>query len=381
MTPSDVAARGRQLIADSIVIAGHTDYIADLGPRRRRGERAVMQRHLPSLRAGGITAVCDHIGGDAPYYAVYPANAVSPAAPLKHALQALQHVKDEIAENADLTLALTTEDIRRAHVAGKVAVILCLEGAAPIEDDISLLRVLYDLGIRCIGLTHNQRNLLADGIAVHAGGGLTDFGRQAVREMERLGIAVDVSHLSSEGFWSLVEVATRPITASHSNAYAINPHPRNLTDDQIRAIAASGGAIGVHGMSLLVNGTSNARLADLIAHVDHMAGLVGPQHVAVGPDIMPDWDATTYREVWSASADLSSLTFTYPPDFDGLDKMENLATGLLQRGYSDSDVAGVLGGNWLRVLGSIWDPPGADRTERAATELSTPATAMRRAGP
>lgn len=378
MTPTDMDARGRKLIAESIVIAGHTDYIADLGPRRRRGERAVMQRHLPSLRAGGITAVCDHIGGDAPYYAVYPANAVSPAAPLKHALQALQHVKDEITENDELMLALNSEDIRRAHATGKVAVILCLEGAAPIEDDLSLLRVLYDLGIRCIGLTHNQRNLLADGIAVHAGGGLTDFGRQAVREMERLGIAVDVSHLSVEGFWSLVEVATRPITASHSNAYAVNPHPRNLTDDQIRAIAASRGAIGVHGMSLLVNGTSNARLADVVAHIDHMAGLVGAEYVAVGPDIMPDWDATTYREVWSASADLSSLTFTYPPDFDGLDKMENLATGLLQRGYSDGDVAGILGGNWLRVLGSIWDRPGAGLAT-PAKELATSATAVRRA--
>jgi membrane dipeptidase len=375
MTPSDLSARGRALIAESIVIAGHTDYIADLGPRRRRGERGVMRRHLPALRAGGVTAVCDHVGGDAPYYAVYPANAVSSAAPLKHALQALQHVKDEIAESADLMLALTAEDIRRAHATGKVAVILCLEGAAPIEDDISLLRILYDLGIRCIGLTHNQRNLLADGIAVHAGGGLTDFGRKAVSEMERLGIAVDVSHLSAEGFWSLVDVATRPITASHSNAHAINPHPRNLTDDQIRAIAASGGAIGVHGMSLLVNGTSNATLADVIAHIDHMAALVGPQYVAVGPDIMPDWDATTYREVWSASADLSSLTFTYPPDFDGLDKMGNLATGLLQRGYADGDVAGILGGNWLRVLGAIWD--GTD--VRSESETATAATAMGRA--
>lgn len=368
MTPSDLSARGRALIAESIVIAGHTDYIADLGPRRRRGERGVMKRHLPSMRAGGITAVCDHIGGDAPYYAVYPANTVSPAAPLKHALQALQHVKDEIAESDDLVLALTSEDVRQAHAAGKVAVILSLEGAAPIEDDISLLRVLYDLGIRCIGLTHNQRNLLADGIAVHAGGGLTDFGRQAVAEMERLGIAVDVSHLSAEGFWSLVDAATRPITASHSNAHTINPHPRNLTDDQIRAIAASGGAIGVHGMSLLVNGTSNATLADVVAHIDHMANLIGPQYVAVGPDIMPDWDATTYREVWSASRDLSSLTFTYPPDFDGLDKMVNLAIALLERGYSDDEVAGIMGGNWLRVLGSIWDRSGT--TGSGSDELS-----------
>lgn len=356
MTRNDgLADRARRLIANSVVIAGHTDYIADLGPRRRRGERGVMQRHLPALRAGGVTAVCDHVGGDAPYYAVYPANAVTAAAPLKHALQALQHVRDEITESSDLMLALTADDVRVAHRTGKVAVILCLEGAAPIEDEVSLLRVFHELGIRCIGLTHNQRNLLADGIAVHAGGGLTDLGRDAVNEMERLGIAVDVSHLSAEGFWSLVEVASRPIIASHSNAHAVNPHPRNLTDDQIRAIASSGGAIGVHGMSLLLNGTSSATLADVLAHVEHLAKLVGPEHVAVGPDIMPDWDAATYREIWSASSDLSRLTFTYPPDFDGLDKMANLASGLLERGFSDGDVAGILGGNWLRVLGSIWD--------------------------
>jgi membrane dipeptidase len=314
-----------------------------------------MQRHLPSIRAGGITAVCDHIGGDAPYYAVYPANTVSPAVPLKSGLQALRLVRDEIEENDELVLALSADDIRRAHATGKVAVILCLEGAAPIEDDTALLRVFYDLGIRCIGLTHNQRNLLADGIAVHAGGGLTDFGRAAVREMERLGIAVDVSHLSLEGFWGLVDVATRPIIASHSNAHAVNPHPRNLTDDQIRAIARSGGAVGVHGMSLLLNGTRTASLDDVLRHMDHIAELVGPQFVAVGPDIMPDFDERTYREVWSASADLSGLSFTYPPDFDGLDKMENLAAQMLRRGYADVDVAGILGGNWLRVLDSIWE--------------------------
>jgi len=354
MSERDALDRARQLIADNIVIAGHTDFIADLGPRRRKGERKVMQRHLPALRSGGITAVCDHIGGDAPYYAVYPANAVSPAAPLKHALQALQHVRDEISENDDLTLALTTEHIRRAHAEGKVAVILCLEGASPIEDDVALLRILHELGVRCIGLTHNQRNLLADGIAVGARGSLTAFGREAVAEMERLGIAVDVSHLSAEGFWGLVDVATRPIIASHSNSHAINPHPRNLTDDQVRAIAKSGGVIGVHAMAGLISPTGTATLIQLVEHVDHMVDLVGARHVAVGPDIMPDFDAVTYRELWSPSSDLSALHFTYPPEFDGLDKMPNLAAALLDRGYSDSDVAGILGGNWLRVLDDIW---------------------------
>jgi len=342
------------LVRESVVIAGHTDFIADLGPRRRRGEKGVLARHLPALRAGGLTAVFDHIGGDAPYYTVYPANGVMVADPLRSSLEALQHVKAEVDASHETMIARDCGDIRLAHDTDRVAFVLCLEGAAPIGNDLSMLRIFYDLGVRCIGLTHNQRNLLGDGIAVGASGGLTSFGKDAIRDMEALGITVDVSHLNTEGFWDTVSIAQRPVIASHSNASAIHGHPRNLDDDQIRALAGTGGMIGLHAMTTLISSGEQDYFRTLLAHAEHIGSLVGPQYVGLGPDIMPDWDEQTYREIWAPARDLADLTFSYPSEFDGLDKVANLAAGLLEVGFSGTEVSGILGANWLRVFDQSW---------------------------
>jgi membrane dipeptidase len=342
------------IVRDSVVIAGHTDFIADLAPRRRRREEGVLARHLPALRAGGLTAVFDHIGGDAPYYTVYPGNSVMAADPLRSSLEALQHVKSEVDASHETLIARDCDDIRLAHDTDRIAFVLCLEGAAPIGNDLSMLRIFYDLGVRCIGLTHNQRNLLGDGIAVGASGGLTAFGKDAVREMEALGITVDVSHLNKDGFWDTVSIAQRPVIASHSNASAIHDHPRNLDDDQIRALAGTGGMIGLHAMTTLIGSREQDYFRTLLAHAEHIGSLVGPQFVGIGPDIMPDWDEETYREMWAPARDLADLTFSYPTEFDGLDKITNLAAGLLDVGFSHGEVSDILGANWLSVFERAW---------------------------
>ncbi len=351
---TDALNAAMSLVRESVVIAGHTDFIADFGPRRRRGEVGVLDRHMPGLRAGGLTAVFDHIGGDAPYYAVYPANGVMVADPLRSSLEALQHVKTEVDASHETLIARDCDDIRLAHDSDRIAFVLCLEGAAPIGNDLSLLHVFYDLGIRCIGLTHNQRNLLGDGIAVGASGGLTSFGKDAIGEMEALGVTVDVSHLNTEGFWDTVSIAERPVIASHSNASAIHDHPRNLDDDQIRAIAGTGGMIGLHAMTTLIGSGEQDYFRLLLAHAQHISSVVGPEYVGVGPDIMPDWDEDTYREIWAPARDLADLTFSYPVEFDGLGKLTNLAAGLLDVGFAGDEVSGILGANWLRVFDQSW---------------------------
>ena len=160
----------------AIVVVGHSDIVAsDVDWRRESGERGVLdRRHLPTLRAGGVTVICDHVGGDAPY-GYLPATRLSTSY-LQRFMRALDHTHAEIAESSHFILASTTADIHRAKREGKIAIVICLEGGAPLEQEISYLRNFYRLGLRCLGLTHDVRNEIGDGVRERSAGGLTHFG-------------------------------------------------------------------------------------------------------------------------------------------------------------------------------------------------------------
>src|SRR6476660_382643 len=171
-----MSTEAAKLHSESIVVVGHADIIAsDVDWRRDSGERGVLdRRHLPTLRAGGATVICDHVGGDA-QYGYLPATRLTTDYHQRF-MRALDHTHSELEESNAFILATTTEDIRRAKSEGKIAFVICLEGAAPLENEISFLRNYYRLGLRCIGLTHNNRNGVADGIRERRGGGLTHCG-------------------------------------------------------------------------------------------------------------------------------------------------------------------------------------------------------------
>jgi len=170
--------RARRLHGEAFVFAAHTDFIAGVSEGRSRGERGVAARlHLPLLRAGGVKAVCEHVAGDTPYFSTFAFRNIRPLQPTKFALQALDYWHAELAETGDWRLVLDGEDFRRAEHEGRVAVVFGFEGAMPIDDDLGILRMFHRLGIRSVGLTWNGRNLLDDGGAVGARGGLTRFGR------------------------------------------------------------------------------------------------------------------------------------------------------------------------------------------------------------
>jgi membrane dipeptidase len=332
------------------VFAAHTDFIAGISEGRSRGERGVAARlQLPLLRAGGVKAVCEHVAGDTPYFSTFAFRNIRPLRPTKFALQALDYWHAELAESPEWRLVLEAGDFRRAEQEGRVAVVFGFEGAMPVDDDLGLLRMFHRLGIRSIGLTWNGRNLLGDGVAVGGGGGLTRFGRAAVAEMNRLGIVIDVSHMADEGIRDTIEASAHPIIASHSNARALCPHPRNLPDELARALAARGGVIGLHMLAQFVAGSTRATLDQFLDHIDHFARLVGPAHVGLGPDCMEQWPVELYRQLW-AGTEMSALEFAYPPEFDSLAKCLNVTRGLVARGYGDDDVRGIMGDNVLRVF-------------------------------
>ena len=328
--------RAAALHADSLVVDGHSDVFCDVAIRRQQGETDVLRRlHLPAWRAGGVRAVVT---------ALYVEPEYKPDRAWRQAMTLLGAALNDIENTPEVTFCRTRAEIDAAIARGQIAFVLSIEGAECIQDGIESLRVFYELGVRLIGLTWNQRNMLAEGIGeARAGGGLTELGRTMVREANRLGILLDVSHLSVKSFWDLIEASSAPIIASHSNAKALCDHPRNLDDDQIRAVVASGGTVGVTMVpAFITNEPREATLARLVDHIDHIAGLVGPEHLAIGPDYV------NFLESWATRAERYTLA-----GLEEISQLPNLTAMLMQRGYDERAIRGILGENFLRVLTGV----------------------------
>lgn len=212
--------------------------------------------------------------------------------------------------------------------------ILSLEDAAPCMGSPRHLEALYAAGVRMIGLTWNGRNEIADGVLVgEKPGGLTKIGTLMVEQMQSLGIVVDLSHIAEVGFWDVLEVSTKPVVCTHSNAKRVHEHVRNLTDDQIKAIAAQGGVVGICFAPQFL-GPDSPGIDQVVRHVDHMRELVGVDAIALGSDF--DGIAKT------------------PVGLEDVTCLPDLTAALLHRGYAEADLAKILGGNWLRVFRANW---------------------------
>jgi len=242
---------------------------------------------------------------------------------------------EELAANKDaLHLVLSSEDLAVARGLNKVGALISIEGGEALEGDLSVLRMLYKLGVRAIGLTWNERNEIAEGVGeCRSGGGLTDFGVKVVQEMNHLGMIVDVSHLSEPGFWDVIEVSTKPIIASHSNAKAICNHVRNLTDEQIKALAKNGGVMGLNMCDEFLRESGEVTLQHVVDHIEHVFSLVGSKHIGLG-------------------ADFDGITKP-PLGLEDCSKFPALTEAMLKRGISEDQVRDVLGLNHLRVIKSV----------------------------
>jgi membrane dipeptidase len=314
---------------DAIVIDGHCDSIGDqlehdrwLGDRSDRGHI-----DLPRLREGGV---------DVQFFACYVPKPYQRHGAATHALERLDqlHLLAEALPD-QFVLARCTDDILRAKAEGKIAGVAGLEGAEALDASIGVLRQFHRLGLRNLGLAWNNRNAACDGVAEsRTNGGLTEFGVQVVEECNRLGIILDVSHLSPAGIADVLAVSQQPIIASHSNARALCDHRRNLTDAQIEAIAAGGGVIGVTFVDAFLNNQNPkvASLNDIIANIEHMLAVVGPDHVALGSDF----------DGWSMAQVMKDAT-CYPL----------ITQRLVERGHDAITIRKVLGENLLRIIRTV----------------------------
>src|SRR6476469_7188300 len=381
--PADtVSQRAKQLHDRAIVVDSHDDTTQrlvfdeafDIGKRNPNGNI-----DIPRMREGGL---------DALFFSIWvPSDVTGPTA-VTRALDQIDAVREAVRTHPnDLMLATTAADVRRAASEHKIAALMGMEGGHMIDDDMRLLRVYAALGVRYLTLTHFKNNNWADSSTDKpAHNGLTPFGKDVVRELNKLGMMVDISHVSDKTFYDALAVTTAPVIASHSSCRAIANHPRNRTDDMIRALAKNGGVmmINYHAAFLseefrvasekksgtvdvamaamskkcggneacttmeserldheaMANGTlPKVMWEKIIEHIDHAVKVAGADHVGLGSD----FDGATM-----------------PFGMEDASKLPAITDALVKKGYSDRDVEKILGGNMLRVMEAV--EKAADRS-------------------
>lgn len=329
----------------------HADVISDVEERREAGERAVLSRRYRSRwEKGGVKAALTPVGGDS---SMHPMD-------LSGCVRLIQWVQAEVAESEGwLVIARSPAQLEQAVGRGQFPLVLTLEGGRPLQGQISNLYLLADLGVSMLGLTHNYRNELADGIGQRrTRGGLTSFGVDVVHAAGEGGLGIDVSHLAEAGFWDVMDEATGSVIASHSCARAVWDHPRNLSDEQLRALAERGGVVGVAFLGTFVSGERPAA-AHVLRHIAHMESVMGPGHVGIGPDFV-DYALDRLAAEIARNPVQSPGWQDFPPGLESIDGLAALPGLLMGAGYEEAAVAGMLGRNFLRAWQQWHRPRTAD---------------------
>lgn len=368
----DEVARVHQ---SAILIDTHNDITSATVAGLDLGKPNDRMTDIPRMKKGGMGAQ---------FFAAYvAASYVEGNRAANRALQMIDTIRHDIVEAHpdDFVLALTAEDIRRARQQHKMAALIGVEGGHAIEDNLRVLRIFYDLGVRYMTLTHSNSNKWADssGDAKKPNNGLTDFGRKVIAEMNRLGMIVDISHVADKTFWDALEASKAPIFASHSSCRAISPVPRDMSDEMIVAMAKKGGVVQINFSCDFLNAEvakhnaaytdkarairdqlaakyandpdglhkamaearraagitpgPKAKLADVVQHINHVVRLAGVDAVGIGSD----FDGISCA----------------PEGLDSVDKWPNLTRALLEEGYTAAEIRKIYGENTLRLMTAV----------------------------
>jgi membrane dipeptidase len=373
----EMANLPRDLHFGAIVIDTHSDTT----PRFEDPDWNFLERHtaedghmdLPRIRDGGL---------DVEFWSIWMGKREVPGTALREALERIDAVHALVEANPDeLVMAGSVEEIRAGVAAGKFVNVMGIEGGHIIEESLPALRNFYRLGVRYMTLTHSFNTTWADSsgtteVLEPLHNGLTDFGREVVREMNRIGMMVDISHVSDKTFVDVLEVARAPVIASHSSARSVADHPRNMTDDMLRALRDNGGVVMINFYPvyiddaardaaslyferhagafkkmkdehaddpralrtakrayLLANPAPRSPLDSLLDHFDHAMAIAGPDHVGIGAD----WDGVP----------------SMPVGMEDVTKLPDLTRALLDRGHAPETIRLILGENLLRVMGEV----------------------------
>ena len=372
VTADDISARARKLHFSSIVVDTHDDTTQrfldgkfDLGPRDANGSI-----DIPRMKEGGLSAI---------FFSIWMPSKITGPEAVKRALVQIDAVREQIRKHpGDLVLATTADEIRADHKQGRIGALMGIEGGHMIASDLGVLRSYAALGVRYMTLTHSGNDEWADSSTdTPAHNGLTDFGKEVVREMNRLGVIVDISHVSDKTFYDAMEVSKAPLFASHSSCRTICDAPRNMTDEMIKALAAKGGVIQINyhvgflsqefrkastpEIAKQIGEEVKKRCGDdegcqfiegdkvtrefvgqgklprvdwtkIIEHIDHAVKIAGADHVGLGSDF-----------------DGANMPF----GMEDASKLPQITEALLRKGYSEGDIKKILGENTLRVMAEV----------------------------
>lgn len=320
----------------------HFDLLMDLYEKRDRAD-VLATEFLPQFDAGNIST----LGA-----AIYIEDRYIPELALRVALDQIARLHAELERSDRCSICKTHREILAARKAGRIALVITMEGVEPIGTDLDLLRVFFELGVRSIGLTHARRNAAGSGAIFKASGsppeGLTNFGRELVQACERLGIIVDLAHINPKGFEDIFAATTKPLIVSHTNARRYYDIERNISDEQIKMIGQRRGVIGIN--TVLVSPHENeATLDRYVDHIEHVVSLIGFDCVGIGFDFFE----FIYRQ-WSESEQQAFAAKLSKPHFiPGLRNhagAPNLIRKLIERGFSDEQIGKILSGNWMRIF-------------------------------
>lgn len=302
----------------------HCDTLLEVMNKGRRLQVYSEEGHvdLVRLQQGGVNLQ---------FFAAFIETAYKPFNALTRSLELINTFHREIDMCGGMLVpGYNAKQIRKLMKDDKIVAVLGIEGGEALNGNIAVLHALYRLGVRFLGLTWNQRNQIADGVGEgQTGGGLTNFGREVVREMNGLGMLIDLAHISEAGFWDVLAHSQDPVMVSHANCYTLRNHPRNLKDDQITALAKSGGILG---LSFFPEFTGN-NIDDFLDHLDYVAALAGTEVIALGSD---------YDGIEKTPDGLEDAR-CYP----------GITVKLFERGYTEKEIKGIMGGNVLRLIEKV----------------------------
>ena len=341
----------RALHADAVVVDTHNDLILLVDHYDQRLQRTNFADYwLPQLREGGV---------DVQILPICLLDQFQSEGALRRTLLLVERLH-ELAEqhSDDVVMCYTAEDIDAANAVGKIALVLALEGAHGIGQDPLLIRTMERVGVRVVSLAHYGRTFLADGSGFDGTScsGLTPQGIEVFKEMERLGVVFDISHLGLRGVDDVLSMATRPFLATHSACLAITNTHRNLGDEQLKGIATLGGVVSVAAAIPQFIDAENPSADRVVDHIERVAEVAGIDHVGVGPDFIEDYFKAAFGE-WLPVPGVENSKLH--AEIERPADLPKLTEAMLRRGFTETDVRKVLGENVMRVLREVMGVPGS----------------------
>lgn len=273
---------------------------------------------------------------------------------LERQMRMAAQVRHYIAEHpGQYTLVRTAGDIGRAKSEGKLALFFDVEGGYAMDDQLSVLQLYADLGVRWMLLVYNTRSRIGSGVHDAVDDGLTAFGREVVAELDRVGIIKCCSHTGYRTARDVLEMSQKPVIFSHSNPRALRDHPRNIPDDLMRACAKTGGVVGINGIGIFL-GDNDPRTETMANHICYAADLIGADHVGIGLDYM--FDLSEIESALAKNTHMWPKEWGYKPGIKlfAPEQLPELTETLLKRGLAENDIEKILGGNMLRVAQEVW---------------------------